>query len=338
MLASALKRMDGLIGNYSNNMSEGNVSSEYESTGSRICRLCHELHAAIVAYEHERSSNTGAIDPRAILPQETSTTILEWLCANQLQNKISELQRSLQEKDTEMEQLKSQDVATLRTLVEEKDRELVRLGDIVDQLETENERKALLIAELNHTHKARPPPPATVTSPTFDGMKSPENGRTSRQSERKSFRQKLFGKTKKEKAASHEEKPMDSVQNTQFGRAQEFMILSGSGLEDWLRAQGLNQYCPIVIRHARTGAQLASLSINDLEEKLQISNGFHRKKLFLAIKDALSDKPSPEGKLDQVWVLEWLGDIGLPRYKPTFAANLIDGRLLNALTYVSVVM
>ena len=44
------------------------------------------------------------------------------------------------------------------------------------------------------------------------------------------------------------------------------------------------------------------------------------------------------GKLDQVWVLEWLGDIGLPRYKPTFAANLIDGRLLNALTYVSVVM
>ena len=88
MLANALKRMDGLIGNYSSTVAEGNVSGEYESTGSKICRLCHELRSAIMTYESEKSANNTHIDPRSILPQETCTTILEWLCGNQLQNKV----------------------------------------------------------------------------------------------------------------------------------------------------------------------------------------------------------------------------------------------------------
>ena len=76
------------------------------------------------------------------------------------------------------------------------DRELLRLGDIVDQLETENERKAHLIAELNHTQKSKQSS-GVVTSPSSERVRTPEDGRMSRQTERKSFRQKLslaFGK------------------------------------------------------------------------------------------------------------------------------------------------
>ena len=50
------------------------------------------------------------------------------------------------------------------------------------------------------------------------------------------------------------------------GRAQEFMILAEVDLEEWLRDQGLGQYIPSVLKHTRTGAQLASLSMQDLEE------------------------------------------------------------------------
>ena len=44
------------------------------------------------------------------------------------------------------------------------------------------------------------------------------------------------------------------------------MILAELDLEEWLREQGLGQYIPSVLKHTRTGAQLASLSVQDLEE------------------------------------------------------------------------
>ena len=44
------------------------------------------------------------------------------------------------------------------------------------------------------------------------------------------------------------------------------MILAELDLEEWLREQGLGQYIPSVLKHTRTGSQLASLSVQDLEE------------------------------------------------------------------------
>ena len=80
------------------------------------------------------------------------------------------------------------------------EQEVMRLQDIVDQLQLENEHKAHLIAELNHTSKnscipasIRETPPAT---PSQDGMRSPHteegSGRMSQQQgERKSFRKRI---------------------------------------------------------------------------------------------------------------------------------------------------
>ena len=49
------------------------------------------------------------------------------------------------------------------------------------------------------------------------------------------------------------------------GRSQEFMILCENSLEEWLRNEGLEQYIPSILRHCRTGAQLAGFSLMDLE-------------------------------------------------------------------------
>ena len=76
--------------------------------------------------------------------------------------------------------------------------ELQRLRDTMDQLQSENEHKAHLIAELNHTPKPKSGLPVSPTSPPYpggdaEGGRSPaEDGSFSRQSgERKSFRQRM---------------------------------------------------------------------------------------------------------------------------------------------------
>ena len=91
MLANALKRMDGLIGSYSESREEGGPSSggAIETVGSRICRLSNELRAAIAEYEGENAAARSGVDPRAILPQETTASIVHWLSAGQLQRQAS---------------------------------------------------------------------------------------------------------------------------------------------------------------------------------------------------------------------------------------------------------
>lgn len=91
MLANALKRMDGLIGSYSEVREEGGppAGGGVETAGSRVCRLSNELRSAIAEYEGENAASRTGVDPRAILPQETIASIVHWLCAGQLQRQVS---------------------------------------------------------------------------------------------------------------------------------------------------------------------------------------------------------------------------------------------------------
>lgn len=58
----------------------------------------------------------------------------------------------------------------------------------------------------------------------------------------------------------------------------------------------------------------------------------HRKKLCLAVEDAVSEVAGPLCEFDHHWVAEWLTDIGLPQYKRKFLDARIDGRMLNIIT------
>ncbi|TRY67577.1 hypothetical protein TCAL_07829 [Tigriopus californicus] len=101
----------------------------------------------------------------------------------------------------------------------------------------------------------------------------------------------------------------------------------------WLECLGLGAYCSEIQKTIGTGQQLAQMSFNDLESKLNVKHFLHRKKLYLALA-ARQDphKPDPPGHLDYQWVLRWLDDIGLPQHKDAFLEARIDGRVLNMLT------
>ena len=84
----------------------------------------------------------------------------------------------------------------------------------------------------------------------------------------------------------------------------------------WLDCLGLGMYSTEVQKTIGTGDDLAKMTLGDLENKLNVRNGMHRKKLFLALAARNdSGRPDAEGRLDFQWVLRWLDDIGLPQYK-----------------------
>ena len=84
----------------------------------------------------------------------------------------------------------------------------------------------------------------------------------------------------------------------------------------WLDCLGLGMYSVEVQKTIGTGEDLAKMTLGHLESKLNVKNGMHRKKLFLALAARNdSSRPDAEGKLDFQWVLRWLDDIGLPQYK-----------------------
>ena len=71
-------------------------------------------------------------------------------------------------------------------------------------------------------------------------------------------------------------------------------------------------------------------------QELNIRHPLHRKKLQLAIQDMNSGPQSKASILDHTWVMRWLDDIGLPQYKDSFFDARVDGRMLHALTVVSI--
>jgi len=100
----------------------------------------------------------------------------------------------------------------------------------------------------------------------------------------------------------------------------------------WFDNMGLYMYSNEVKRHVKTGEQLATFTSSDLEVKLGVRHGLHRKKVMLALLAKMQKSEDPSGNLDHQWVVRWLDDVGLPQYKDAFLEARIDGRVLNFLT------
>ncbi|KAK4303062.1 hypothetical protein Pmani_024900 [Petrolisthes manimaculis] len=105
----------------------------------------------------------------------------------------------------------------------------------------------------------------------------------------------------------------------------------------WLEVTlGMPQYGAMCAENVRSGKVLLELSDSELEAGLGITHPMHRKKLRLAIEELREPRLSRFPRistLGHTWVSsEWLPDLGLPQYSEGFANNLVDGRLLEALT------
>lgn len=155
-------------------------------------------------------------------------------------------------------------------------------------------------------------------------------------SRRRSFKEsisKAFGRKKGQQASSMLDRlpTLDPASMSQ--RAHVFRQLEGRQLAEWFEKVGLGMYSDLVEQNRLKGEELASIaSSNEELVNIGILNTLHCKKLRLAVVDALREHPSPLDTVDHHWVAEWLGDIGLPRYRQTFFDARIDGRMLDNIT------
>ncbi|XP_070526793.1 liprin-beta-2 isoform X3 [Cardiocondyla obscurior] len=105
-------------------------------------------------------------------------------------------------------------------------------------------------------------------------------------------------------------------------------------IADWLARLGLECYAGELRRWGATGSKLLDATQVQLEKELDIKNTLHRKKLLYAIESERNNGAGLFGshKMDNVAVLRWLDDIGLPQHKEAFHNAKIDGRVLHRLT------
>ncbi|XP_055337772.1 liprin-beta-2-like isoform X2 [Paramacrobiotus metropolitanus] len=101
--------------------------------------------------------------------------------------------------------------------------------------------------------------------------------------------------------------------------------------------QWLEEEVQLPLTHAgkawiTNGEDLLKTNPVQLEKMLGLYHPLYKKKLILAIKALEENDTSPLNKLDYLWVLRWLDDVGLPQYKDVFAEARVDGRVLNYLT------
>ncbi|XP_011500891.1 PREDICTED: liprin-beta [Ceratosolen solmsi marchali] len=142
--------------------------------------------------------------------------------------------------------------------------------------------------------------------------------------------------TKKGVVFADEEKTLitDTTNYIKSSLSKPFVNLSILEVGEWLLQLGLESYTNELKRWGATGHKLLNTSYNQLEKEIDIKNVLHKKKFLYAIE---SEKYNGAGflgsdKMDNVSVLRWLDDIGLPQHKEAFHNAKVDGRVLHRLT------
>ncbi|XP_031616692.1 liprin-beta-2 isoform X5 [Contarinia nasturtii] len=171
----------------------------------------------------------------------------------------------------------------------------------------------------------------------------------------------IFGKLRRSNSGNLEELPLDGSEFRRGGiratagprlgwnnapttdvrlineRTNPFTEWSVDAVCAWFEEMGLGIYDEDLRKWLKNGgADLVNVSSFDIEKEINLKSSLHSKKIVLALSE-VTGKDTDElfinsGKLDTVWVMRWLDDIGLPQHKDNFSNARIDGRMLHRLT------
>ncbi|KAM4741329.1 kazrin, periplakin interacting protein b isoform 6-T6 [Anableps anableps] len=156
--------------------------------------------------------------------------------------------------------------------------------------------------------------------------------------QRKSLDPGLFDDSDTQHSMSDGEEQLDRLQQAELTRNTCMSQWRAGAVQAWMEVvMGMPMYIRACSENVRSGKVLLSLTDEDLELGLGISNQIHRRKVRLAIEDYRRAEGeqglSKASELDHHWVsTSWLSDVGLPQYSQTFQTNLVDGRVLNSLS------
>ncbi|MEQ2225187.1 hypothetical protein ILYODFUR_014985 [Ilyodon furcidens] len=134
------------------------------------------------------------------------------------------------------------------------------------------------------------------------------------------------------------EEQLDRLQQAELTRNTCMSLWRAGAVQAWMEVvMGMPMYIRACSENVKSGKVLLSLTDEDLELGLGISNQIHRRKVRLAIEDYRRAEGeqglSKASELDHHWVsMSWLSDVGLPQYSQTFQTHLVDGRVLNSLS------
>ncbi|XP_047203338.1 kazrin, periplakin interacting protein b isoform X4 [Girardinichthys multiradiatus] len=159
-----------------------------------------------------------------------------------------------------------------------------------------------------------------------------------RSKQRKSLDPGLFDDSDTQHSMSDGEEQLDRLQQAELTRNTCMSLWRAGAVQAWMEVvMGMPMYIRACSENVKSGKVLLSLTDEDLELGLGISNQIHRRKVRLAIEDYRRAEGeqglSKASELDHHWVsMSWLSDVGLPQYSQTFHTHLVDGRVLNSLS------
>lgn len=363
LLANALKRMDGLIGDYKQPSPPPEVVLT-DPLAISIATQCETLKSLIREWvERGEDSEGGAReDPRAVIPPETKEILISWLgnersdtplLNDQLQKDKEELLRQVLSLREELEScsgesktLKSK-VSGLEKKIAENDQHNSFLTEELKALRATLQAREAELKNLQDEVQASLRGNRGVTPPRIEKKQS--KGRVTRGDSsgvqfealprRNSFKRalvKAFGRKKAHTATLNADGPIGREAQPLNPRAAAFYALTAKQLASWFQRIGLEMYADIIEHNIPSGERLATMissPYNDELVNIGILSTLHCKKLRLAVDEALHEYATPLEHLDHRWVAEWLRSVGLSQYQRHFHEGRIDGRMLNFITH-----
>jgi hypothetical protein len=356
MLANALRKMDGLIGDCSPR--PGTSPLPQDPLAVSVVTQCETLKALVMEWEEKvRGGGGESVQVRRWIAPDTRQFLATWLAGTATvapHSDPEQLQRQMVTMATEAEhtvqrvELLTKELVTVRWRLQESEAQSEMLSQ---QLQTARQKLEARETEITLLSREREYWPssdgggAPHTPPLRDSQQTnlSNHGDTTdtpfqrAEPQRRSLKRTLAKAfTRKKTPVLLNDQDRESSPQVINLRASAFHLKDGHQLGEWVDSVGLEMYRHLIEQHVPSGERLVAMTTkqrgnSDLMQ-MGITRPLHCKKLRLAVEEATMATPTPLEGLGHNWVSEWLRMIGLSGLTRTFTEARIDGHMLNVIS------